>query len=85
VLQLFQVRDQRYRNRNLRGELAGAVSLGSLETQVVAGATQNWRFQNGRENRTTPCHQLWRAPSRRTSSPARHRPAAGGSPCAPHR
>ncbi len=54
VLQLFQTRDQRYRNRNLRGELAAALALGAFETQLVAGATQNWRYQNGRENRITP-------------------------------
>jgi iron complex outermembrane receptor protein len=54
VLQLFQTRGQRYRNRNLRGELAAAFATGGAEHQLVAGVTQNWRFQNGRSNQISP-------------------------------
>lgn len=54
VLQLFQTRGQRYRNRNLRGEVATSVDAGPIDTQVVVGVTQNWRFQNGRSNQTSP-------------------------------
>jgi iron complex outermembrane recepter protein len=50
VLQLFQTRDQRYRNRNVRAELAGAIAHGRIAQQIVAGITQNWRYQNGRGN-----------------------------------
>ncbi|QMW22991.1 TonB-dependent siderophore receptor [Sandaracinobacteroides saxicola] len=54
VLQFFQTGDQRYRNRNLRGELAGAITTGALTHQLVLGVTQNWRFQNGRANQVSP-------------------------------
>ena len=54
VLQLFQTRDQRYRNRNARAELAAAFATGPLEHNLVAGITQNWRFQNGANNLTSP-------------------------------
>lgn len=54
VLQLFQTRDQRYRNRNARAELAAAFATGPVEHNLVAGVTQNWRFQNGRSNQLSP-------------------------------
>lgn len=54
VLQLFQTRDQRYRNRNARAELAAAFETGPVEHDLVVGVTQNWRFQNGRANQISP-------------------------------
>ena len=52
VLQLSQTRDQRYRNRNARAELAAAFATGPVEHNLVTGVTQNWRYQNGRSNQT---------------------------------
>ena len=54
VLQLFQTRDQRFRNRNARAELAAAFATGPIEHNIVTGVTQNWRFQNGANNLTSP-------------------------------
>ncbi len=54
VLQLFRTRDQRYRNRNLRAELAAAFPTGPITHNLIVGATSNWRFQNGRSSATTP-------------------------------
>lgn len=52
-LRIFQTRDQRFRNRNLRAELAGAFATGPLTHEIIVGATSNWRYQNGRANQTT--------------------------------
>lgn len=54
VLALFQTRDQKYRNRNARAELAAAFATGPVEHHIVAGVTKNWRFQNGRSNQLSP-------------------------------
>jgi iron complex outermembrane recepter protein len=54
VLRVFQTRDQRYRNRNARAELAAAFATGPVEHNIVTGVTQNWRFQNGRSNQLSP-------------------------------
>lgn len=52
-LRVFQTRKQRYRNRNARAEAAAAFSTGPITHALIAGATGNWRFQNGRSNRVT--------------------------------
>lgn len=52
-LRVFQTRDQRYRNRNARAEAAAAFTTGPVSHALIAGATGNWRFQNGRSNRIT--------------------------------
>lgn len=50
VLRVFRTRDQRYRNRNARAELAGVVATGPATHNLIAGLTTNWRFQNGRNS-----------------------------------
>ena len=50
VLRVFRTRDQRYRNRNARAELAGVVETGPVTHNLIAGLTTNWRFQNGRNS-----------------------------------
>lgn len=52
-LRVFQTRNQRFRNRNARAEAAAAFSTGPITHALIAGATGNWRFQNGRSNRIT--------------------------------
>ncbi|HYE52866.1 MAG TPA: TonB-dependent siderophore receptor [Azospirillaceae bacterium] len=47
----FLTRDQDYRNRNLRAEVAGAVATGPVRHSVTVGATHNRRRQNGRVSR----------------------------------
>jgi iron complex outermembrane recepter protein len=54
VLQVFSVRDQRYRNRTVRAELAARFDTGPLRHNVIAGVTSQWRFQNGRANQISP-------------------------------
>lgn len=56
-LRVFQTRDQRFRNRNVRAEAAAAFATGPVTHALIAGATGNWRFQNGRANRTTVLSQ----------------------------
>lgn len=43
-----RTRNQRYRNRNIRAELAGAFSTGTIVHNLIVGASSNWRYQNGR-------------------------------------
>ena len=50
TLRVFRTRDQRYRNRNARAELAGAFRTGPITHNLIAGVTANWRFQNGRNS-----------------------------------
>ena len=50
LLRVFRTRDQRYRNRNARAELAGVVATGPVTHNLIAGVTGNWRFQNGRNS-----------------------------------
>ena len=50
TLRVFRTRDQRYRNRNARAELAGVVETGPIVHNLIAGITGNWRFQNGRNS-----------------------------------
>ena len=50
VLRVFRTRDQKYRNRNARAELAGVVETGPVTHNLIAGLTTNWRFQNGRNS-----------------------------------
>lgn len=50
TLRVFRTRDQQYRNRNARAELAGVVRTGFVTHNLVAGLTSNWRFQNGRNS-----------------------------------
>ena len=52
TLRVFRTRDQRYRNRNARAELAGVVATGPVVHNLIAGVTSNWRFQNGRNSTT---------------------------------
>jgi iron complex outermembrane recepter protein len=48
TLRVTRTEDQLYRNRHLRSELAGALATGSVEHNLVVGASANERFQNGR-------------------------------------
>lgn len=50
TLRVFRTRDQRYRNRNARAELAAAFATGPVTHNLTAGVTANWRFQNGRNS-----------------------------------
>lgn len=50
TLRVFRTRDQRYRNRNARAELAGVVRTGPVTHSLIFGLTSNWRFQNGRNS-----------------------------------
>ena len=50
ILRVFRTRDQRYRNRNARAELAAAFATGPVTHNLIAGITANWRFQNGRNS-----------------------------------
>lgn len=52
VLRIFPTRDQRYRNRNARAELAAAFATGPVTHNLIAGVTSNWRFQNGRNGQS---------------------------------
>ena len=46
-LVVSRARNQRYRNRNLRGELAGTFATGPIVHDLIAGTTLNKRYQNG--------------------------------------
>ncbi|HZF42529.1 MAG TPA: TonB-dependent siderophore receptor [Sphingomonadaceae bacterium] len=61
-LRVFQTRGQRFRNRNARAEAAASFSTGPVAHALIAGVTGNWRFQNGRANRTTLVAQNLFAP-----------------------
>lgn len=62
TLRVFPTRDQRYRNRNARAELAAAFMTGPVSHNLVAGVTSNWRFQNGRNGASFTVPQSFRAP-----------------------
>lgn len=62
ILRIFSTRDQRYRNRNARAELAGAFATGPLTHNLIVGATTNWRFQNGRNGGSFTVAQNFLAP-----------------------
>ncbi|WP_394652749.1 TonB-dependent siderophore receptor [uncultured Sphingomonas sp.] len=48
TLRVFRTRDQRYRNRILRVEVAGAFATGPIIHNIIAGINSTWRFQSGR-------------------------------------
>lgn len=48
TLRVTRTEDQRYRNRHVRTELAGAFSTGPVVNNLIIGASVNWRYQNGR-------------------------------------
>lgn len=50
TLRIFRTRDQRFRNRNARAELAGVFTTGPITHNLIAGASSNWRWQNGRNS-----------------------------------
>lgn len=50
TLRVFRTRDQRFRNRSARAELAGAFATGPVTHNLIVGASSNWRFQNGRNS-----------------------------------
>ena len=50
VLSVSRTRGQKYRNRNVRAELAGAFATGPIVHNLIVGATSNWRYQNGRSS-----------------------------------
>jgi iron complex outermembrane receptor protein len=62
VLRIFRTRDQRYRNRNARAEIAAAFTTGPIAHNLVAGVTSNWRFQNGRNGAAITLPQSFVAP-----------------------
>jgi iron complex outermembrane receptor protein len=47
TLRMFLTRNQRYRNDNVRTELAGAFRSGPLEHEITIGWTRNERWQRG--------------------------------------
>ena len=62
-LVVSRARDQRYRNRNLRGELAGAFSTGPIVHNLIVGSTVNKRFQNGSVSPSVTVNQSFFTPS----------------------
>lgn len=62
TLRVFRTRDQRYRNRNARAELAGVVPTGPVTHNLIIGLTSNWRFQNGRNSTAVTVAQSFRDP-----------------------
>jgi len=58
----FLTRDQEFRNRNLRGEIAGTVQTGPIRHSITVGATHNRRSQNGRASRQVTFAQNLFAP-----------------------
>ena len=62
TLQVFRARGQKYRNRIVRGELAGAFATGPVIHNLIAGANTTWRFQNGRNGTTLTVAQNYFAP-----------------------
>ena len=77
VLRMFRTRDQKYRNRNARAELAGVVATGPVTHNLIAGLTTNWRFQNGRNSTAVTARRISSiratstSPSRPSSPPPR--------------
>ncbi|HEY0626029.1 MAG TPA: TonB-dependent siderophore receptor [Allosphingosinicella sp.] len=63
TLRVFRTRDQRYRNRNARAELAGVVQTGPITHNLIIGVTSNWRFQNGRNSTALTVAQNFFEPS----------------------
>ena len=76
TLTIFQTRDQRFRNRNARAELAGAFATGPLTHEIIIGLTSNWRYQNGRGNQTSTQAQNLFEPRKLTQRFASALPAA---------
>jgi iron complex outermembrane receptor protein len=62
TLRVFRTRDQRYRNRNARAELAGVVPTGLGTHNLIVGLTGNWRFQNGRNSTAVTVSQSFDDP-----------------------
>lgn len=50
TLRVTRTEDQRYRNRHVRSEIAGAFPIGPVVNNLVVGASVNWRYQNGRNS-----------------------------------
>ena len=50
TLRIFRTRNQRFRNRNARAELAGVFQTGGITHNLIVGASSNWRWQNGRNS-----------------------------------
>ncbi|MDQ3145142.1 MAG: TonB-dependent siderophore receptor [Pseudomonadota bacterium] len=63
TLRIFRTRDQRYRNRNARAELAATFATGPVTHNLVGGVTANWRFQNGRNSNSLIVAQNFFDPS----------------------
>lgn len=76
-LVVSRARNQRYRNRNVRAELAGAFSTGPIVNNLIVGTTVNRRFQNGstspavtvNQNFFTPTDVTLAQPTVRTFAP----------------
>lgn len=62
TLRIFQTRNQRFRNRTVRTELAGAFATGPVSHNLIVGASSNWRFQNGRNSPTVTTTQNYFTP-----------------------
>ncbi len=50
TLRVTRTEGQRYRNRHVRAEAATAFSTGPVTSNLVAGVSVNWRYQNGRSS-----------------------------------
>ncbi|HYC02082.1 MAG TPA: TonB-dependent siderophore receptor [Azospirillaceae bacterium] len=73
----FLVKAQEYRNRNIRGEVAGTLETGLITHNLTVGATQNERRQNGRiQTQATFAQNLFRP----RAIPATAIPATGTVP-----
>lgn len=81
TLTVFRTKDARFRNRNVRGEVAGAFPTGPVVHNLIVGATTNWRFQNSRnstsvsfpQNYFDPVHIVAPQPTVFTVAPVRTR------------
>lgn len=62
TLNITRTAGQRFRNRTLRAELAGAFSTGPLIHNLIVGATSFWRYQNGRNSTAVTATQNYFEP-----------------------
>ncbi|MES2290331.1 MAG: TonB-dependent siderophore receptor [Pseudomonadota bacterium] len=57
TLSISRTRDQQYRNRNIRAELAAVFMTGPVKHNLIVGGNMNWRYQNGRSATTVTIAQ----------------------------
>lgn len=62
TLNVTRTANQRFRNRTLRAELAGAFATGPITHNLIVGATSFWRYQNGRNSTAVTAAQNYFEP-----------------------